>query len=419
MLELYFSSPTRLRQMRRGPLTPQLDALAAELHGSGYKITTARDLLSLMGQFNYYLHQHQIEISALDESLGTKFIEEELRSVGDFKSAHNMLWHLLGHLRRHGIIPSLPEPPEQTNDIDRLLISYRRHLEAVKGLTSSSCEGLVAMSRRFLNWHVDRHHGLALGRIDGPEILEFISYACAIYPDSQSWPAAMASSTRSFLRYLRWEALIDHDLDRVVPPIPKYRLANVPKHLPWQQIRMVIDSVETHTPAGKRDKAILLLLATLGLRSYDVVSLELCFIDWHQGIIRLPKTKSRRERVLPMPQEVGDAIAEYILNGRPPLATPYIFVSHRAPLGPYKQSNHVSQIAHKYLKRAGVKANIPYSAHLFRFSLATHLVNHGTRIKDIADILDHVCIDTTAIYTKVDLTHLADVALPMPEVTNE
>lgn len=415
MLELYFTSPTRLRQLRRGPLAPHLDTLAAELRQAGYRHSCGAAILSMVGKFNSYLRQQHLEIAAVDEALGERFIEQELKTVGNYKSAHNMLWHLLGYLRCHGLIPPLPEPSDEPSAIDELIEQFRRHLRQVRGLSDKYCAQQGILVRRFLNWHVDRHQGLAVGHIDGPEILEYVSYACTIHPESRSWPRHITTSTRSFLRFLRWQNLIGFDLDMVVPVIPKYRLAEVPKHLPWQQVRKVIDTVDTLSAEGKRDKAVLLLLAILGLRNYDVANLELTQIDWRQGIIHLPKTKSRRERVLPMPQEVGDALADYVLHGRPSLATALVFVRHIAPLGPFESSGAVSGIAYKHLARAGVKADIPYSAHLFRFSLATHLVNHDTPIKEIADMLGHVSIDTTALYTKVDISHLADVALPMPE----
>jgi len=402
--------------LRRGPLSPHLDVLAGQLRLAGYRKTSGATILSLAGQFNTYLQRQHLGADTVDEALGQKFIEEELEPIGRYKCAYNMLWHLLGYLREQGIIPRLPEPDESPNAIDDLLSEFRVHLRTVRGLSDSSCIWLTNLSRRFLDWHVDRHNGLAPGLIDGPEILEYVSYACALFPDSRSWPRAVTTSTRSLLRYLRWTDRISYDLERVVPPIPKYRLSDVPSHLPWQQIRVVIDSVDTLTPDGKRDKAILLLLALLGLRNHDVATLELSFIDWRQGLIRLPKTKNRRERVLPMPQEVGDALADYILHGRPPLGTAFVFVRHRAPLGPFDTPTIVSGIACKHLKRAGVKADVPYSAHLFRFSLATHMVNQGTPIKEIADMLGHSSIDTTAIYTKVDVTHLAGVAMPIPEV---
>lgn len=418
MLELYFSSPTRLKQMRHGPLAEHLDRFACELRDAGYRHATGGAILSFAGKFNGYLHARQLNLSDIDEALGERFVEEELKAVGDYQCAYNMLWHLLGYLRRQGIVPPEVTVAEEPTEIDQLLLRLRTHLKTVRGLSDSSCASLAITARRFLDWHAQRHQGLAFAHLDGPEVLEYVSYACTIHPESRCWPRAVTTSTRTILRFLRWEGLIAYDLDRVVPAIPKYRLAEVPTHLPWERIRAIIDSVDTLIPEGKRDKAVLLLLATLGIRNHDVATLELTHIDWREGVIRLPKTKNRRERLLPMPQEVGEALVDYLLHGRPPLVTPFIFVRHIAPLGPFQSSQCISGIAYRHLQRMGVKAEVSRSAHLFRFSLATHLVNHGTPIKEIADMLGHASINTTAIYTKVDLAHLADVALPLPEVAH-
>jgi len=419
MLELYFSSPTRLKQLRRGPLTPHLECMAVELQQAGYQHNCGAAILSFAGHLNAYLQQQRLEISAINEALGQRFIEEELKTIGAYNSAENHLRHLLSFLRHQGVIASLPVPTEALTPIDELLGRFQQHLKQVRGLLEISCHSQAHLVRRFLDWHVERHHGLALGHIDGPEVLDYVSYACTLFPNSRSWPNSVTTSTRTFLNFLRWEHLINRDLARVVPPVPVYRLSTVPRHLPWEQIRAVIDSIDPLTQVGKRDKAILLLLAMLGLRNHDVVTLELTQVDWRQGVIRLPQTKSRRERVLPMPQEVGDAMADYVLHGRPPVAAPYVFVRQRAPFAPLAKSINVSTIAYQHLKRAGVKATVSGCAHLFRHSLATHMVNHGTPIKDIADMLGHVSIDTTAMYTKVDVTHLAAVALPMPEVHHD
>ena len=187
----------------------------------------------------------------------------------------------------------------------------------------------------------------------------------------------------------------------------------MPRHLPWDQVRTLIDSVDTTHPSGMRDKAILLLLATLGLRNAEVRRLELSHVAWRAGEIRLPQTKSCRERVLPMPQELGAALADYVLHGRPVIDAPQVFLRHKAPLGPLTSSSAVVAIVALHLRRAGLTP-ATRGAHLLRHSLATRMVNVGVPIKTIADVLGHGSIDTTAIYTKVGTTQLATVALPFP-----
>jgi site-specific recombinase XerD len=171
--------------------------------------------------------------------------------------------------------------------------------------------------------------------------------------------------------------------------------------------------VDTSHPVGLRDKAILLLLATLGLRGHEVRALELRDIAWRAGEIRLPRTKTRRERLLPLLHEVGAALADYLLHGRPSLAVPQVFLRHLAPPGPLTSASSIAWIVRRNLHRAGI-AVTRGGAHMLRHSLASKMVNAGVPIESVADVLGHASIDTTAIYTKVDTTTLAAVALPFP-----
>lgn len=158
----------------------------------------------------------------------------------------------------------------------------------------------------------------------------------------------------------------------------------------------------------------MLLIATLGLRNKEVRCLTLKDVRWRDGAIQLPWTKAARARVMPLPKAVGEALADYVLHERPPLAVPQLFLRHKAPAGPFTTSGGVANIVRRHLRWAGIDS-AHRGAHLLRHSLATRMVNVGVPIKEIADVLGHVSINTTAIYTKVDTTHLAAVALPFPE----
>ena len=183
--------------------------------------------------------------------------------------------------------------------------------------------------------------------------------------------------------------------------------------LSWEDVRALIDGVDTSHPDGLRDKAVLLLLATLGLRSGELRALEFGDINWRAGEIRLPCTKTRRERVLPLLHEVGAALADYVLHGRPTVAVPQVLLRHGPRPGPLGTANTVIYIVRRHLHRVGIQCP-GAGAHMLRHSLATRLVNEGVSIKSVADVLGHAHIDTTAIYTKVDTTTLATVALPFP-----
>ncbi len=196
--------------------------------------------------------------------------------------------------------------------------------------------------------------------------------------------------------------------------MPHWRLATVPRYLPWKYVRELIDDLDTSSPWGLRDKAVLLLIAVLGMRGQEVRTLKLKDIAWRRAEIHLPRSKSCRARVLPLPPEVGAALSNYILHGRPRVNTPEVVLRHDAPIGPLSSPSAVGRIVTRNLRRAGIVSPARPGTQLLRHSLATRLVNRGVPIKQIADLLGHSSIDTTAIYSKVDLKRLAAVALPFP-----
>ncbi len=412
MLEFYFKSPWRLEQMRSGPWAEHIGDLAAKLYRRGFTRATGQRILSLTGRFNGFAAGAGVEEAAgIDEALLERFVNEELRAEGTFKEAGSLLRHLLEHLRSEGVIHQAAVARSQDR-FAPVLGNYDRYLEGVRGLSVSSRPQYLRYARRFFDWLCDRHGERPLAQLTGADVLDFITELAGLNP-SGSWRYNLCSLTRGFLRFLRWEGIIALDLDRVVPTLPHWRLQSIPRHLPWAQVRALIDSVETSTPLGLRDRAVLLSIATLGLRGQEVRHLKLTDIRWRAGEIRLGETKSRRERALPLPQELGTALAEYVLHGRPRRDVPHVFLRHRAPQGPITSTHGIGNIVRKHLLRAGIRAP-SQGAHLLRHSLATRMVNEGVAVKQIADVLGHLSIDSTAIYTKVDTRHLSAVALPFP-----
>jgi integrase len=180
----------------------------------------------------------------------------------------------------------------------------------------------------------------------------------------------------------------------------------------------VIDSIDDTTAVGKRDRALLLILATTGLRSQEVRLLELRDIRWRTGELHIRRTKTRRERVVPLLEEAGRALATYILSGRPPSAHSTVFVCHVPPVRPIALSSTVAAIIRRRLSHCGLKAPRT-GAHLLRHSIATRLVQQERPIKEVSDLLGHHSIDTTAIYVKVAIPQLERIALPFPGVAHE
>ena len=412
MLEFYFKSPTWMHEMRCGILGEHFDNFAVELSELEYARFTARHILMLMGKFSRFAQAAGVNnAKQIDEVLVARFLNEKLPSEGAYKDAPNAMRHMMEHLRRRRVIPAVAPTQPKDSFVD-VIEGYCGYLLDVRGLMPSSQDNYQRYARRLLTWLQDRRDHRPLKDLNGVDVIEYITELADLHP-SGAWRHGLCSTTRVFLRYLRWEGIIEEELDRVVPTVPYWRLVSIPRHLPWKQVRTLIDSVDTSTPIGKRDKAVLLLIARLGLRNQEARTLQFVNVAWRAAEIRLSQTKTRRERVVPLPQDVGDAIADYVLHGRPHVDVPYVFVRHQVPRGPLTTSHGIGDIVRRHLQRAGLSAP-SYGAYLLRHSLATRMVNRGVPIKEVADTLGHVSIDTTAIYTKVDTTSLAAVAMPFP-----
>lgn len=409
MLDFYFTSEVRKRQLRHGPLKEHLDGLAAELQKICYAGLTARHLLSAVGQFNNYMKVVGLEVKDVDEAVVAKFIDEVLVSDGLRQQTNRALHQLLVYLRERDIVPLAPPPPP--HPFAPVLEDFDCYLRDVRGLASSTRRHANHQARVFIDWLRERYDQQALDHLSGPDILEFITVRVPHY-NSRSGRAHVGAHLRSFLRYLYASGKIANDLVRVVPRVSTPRLASLPQGLSWEEARSLIDSIDTTHPDGIRDKAMMLLLATLGLRSGEVCGLEFSEIDWQGAQVQLRKTKVRRERVLPLTHQVGTALADYVLHGRPAVDTPQIFLRHGPRPGPMT-NNAVVWIIRRHLQRAGLQ-RARGGAHMLRHSLATHMVNAGVPIKSVADVLGHASIDTTAVYSKVDIKTLAEVALPYP-----
>jgi len=222
----------------------------------------------------------------------------------------------------------------------------------------------------------------------------------------------VVSALRSFLRHLLHRGAIDTDLAACVPTIATWSLSSVPKFLPAEQIQHVLDCCDRDSAIGKRDYAILLLLARLGLRAGEVVALTLEDIDWEAGLITV-RSKRKRVAQLPLPVEVGAAMADYLRKARPHCSSRRVFIRGKAPLVGFANSIAICSLVDRALQRAGVES-VYRGSHLFRHSLATQMLNQGASLCEIGDLLRHRRPDTTTIYAKVDLISLRSLALPWP-----
>jgi integrase/recombinase XerD len=221
----------------------------------------------------------------------------------------------------------------------------------------------------------------------------------------------LTSALRSFLQYARYRGDVTVDLAAAVPVVPNWSMASLPRAIEPDQVRQLLTSIDRRDAIGRRDYAILLLLARLGLRSGEVAFLELDDIDWNVGRLSVHGKNGHSE--LPLSAEVGQAIAAYLRRGRPVTASRRVFLRAKAPVRGFQGASGISSLVRHSLKRAGIDAP-SFGAHQFRHGLATEMLRRGASLREIGEVLGHRHPQTTLIYAKVDIAALRMLALPWP-----
>jgi site-specific recombinase XerD len=222
----------------------------------------------------------------------------------------------------------------------------------------------------------------------------------------------MTTALRSFLQYARYLGEVTLDLAAAVPIVANWSMTSIPRAISAEHVRQLLASIDRRTAVGRRDYAILLLLARLGLRAGEVASLELDDIDWNLGQVNVRGKSGQRNR-LPLPTEVGKAIAAYLRRGRPDSTSRRVFLRVRAPICAFRGTSGIGSMVRHSLERAGIQATTT-GTHQFRHGLATEMLRQGASLSEIGELLGHRHPQTTKIYTKVDIKALRTLALPWP-----
>jgi site-specific recombinase XerD len=272
---------------------------------------------------------------------------------------------------------------------------------------SAFFENLIALSTRLMTICVKQS---ALSCLRALDVVRFVQRQAPRLHQKRA--KLMTCALRSFLQYARYRGEIGLDLAAAVPVVPNWSMPSIPRAISPDQVRQLLASIDQRTAVGRRDYAILLLLARLGLRSSEVVGLELDDIDWNHSTLTV-RGKGGLRHELPLSPEVGQAIATYLSDDRPASTSRRVFLRAKAPIRGFRNASGVGSIVRHALQRAGIKA--PTSGtHQFRHGLATDLLRQGASLSEIGDVLGHRHPQTTMIYTKVDLEALRTLALPWP-----
>lgn len=324
-----------------------------------------------------------------------------VRCVNTVRAALNRLLEMRGVSRPDPIVPPA---------VRRILRGYEDHLHGVCGLAGSTIRYRLRDAREVLDQ-------FEVGRVSQmrswvpSKIADYVATAGRRCKPSSG--QVLASSIRSFLRFLLLHGLIRRDLAAAVPSFANWRLAALPAVVDRSELEKLLSATDATTFIGMRDRGVLLCMTDLGLRASDVAAITTDGFDATTGILRIKHPKDRRVAELPMTKRLTKGLEHYLRRGRPRCPAPQLFVSHRAPVGRPLKPMGILGVVLRCAARAGLGESIR-GTHVIRHSVASSLINAGASIKQIADLLGHRTIDTTAIYAKVDLRSLKRVAMPWP-----
>jgi integrase/recombinase XerD len=299
-----------------------------------------------------------------------------------------------------------------TDPLSVLIRGYDDHLFSNRGASEKTRELYGGYGRDFLT---TTFHGRKFnpGALDRSDILRFVKRCARRYKPKTM--KLVTTSLRSVLRFLTLRGVCAARLVEAVPTLPCWKLAALPPSLTDDELRRFLVSFDRKTACGQRGYAIVACMVFLGLRADEVARLHLDDIDWDKGILRITVRKSRRSSHLPLPKRVGRALVAYIRGHRPVPSERMVFVRHIHSRGGALNSRAIRSIVRGAFRRAGVKPP-SQGSHILRHTAATQMIRKGATLKDVADVLRHRSLMTTAIYTKVDLPTLRRVAMPWPEV---
>lgn len=296
--------------------------------------------------------------------------------------------------------------------LDILVETYREYQRRTRGLREQTLDSYERVIRLLVRETLG-DDPIDPTKLKPSNVIEFVASMRGRW--ARGSMKVVSTTLRSFFRFLQVVGLCDNRLEAAVPSVPHWRLSTLPRYLNDAQLERVLASSDDCSPYGRRNRAILMCLATLGLRPHEVADLRLEDIDWRKGIIELRSRKNRRGARLPLAREVGRAIAAYLREERPATDERRVFVKHLGPQqGEPISRGAVSGIVLRVFRHAEVET--VGGAYVFRHTVASRMVQRGVSLKEVADFLGHRSIDTTAVYAKLDLPSLREVALPWPEV---
>jgi len=406
MIKKGFIFPSTIERMRQGPLSKHIDAYSAAQVEQGYGHHSIRQQMLVIGDFSGWLKQKDIAIRNLDSAVVDRFLQLRQRQQQLHRGDPIALKRLLAMLRLRGVVK--PEAVAE-NACSKAIHKFRHYLLQERGLSPATLLNYVPPIEQFLSERfLDKTPNFRV--LCALDITRFVVRQARRLSPLRG--KLIVTALRSFFRYLRHRGAISKDLAGCVPTVPNWSFSTLPRFLAAHDVERILAGCDRETFNGRRNYAILLLLARLGLRAGEVVGLNLDDIDWSTSQIMI-RGKGGASVPLPLAPDVGQALADYLRADRPRCGTRRVFIRHRAPFVGLGNSSTISALVRRALIQSGVES-AHKGAHVLRHSLATSLLRQGGSLDEIGELLRHKSANTTAIYAKVDVTALHTLALPWP-----
>lgn len=395
-------------------LNPYAAAYVAYLTSRGYARGTVNSYLRCVAHFAHWSVSRATTVDGIDDRLVRQFIEEHLpgcrcvsRCVRALPQVRAALGHLLALLQAKGLIREKGSflPLAIVAELD----TFDDYLAKVRGLQAVTRQVRLIHVRNFL-LALFPNSAVEVIALEPRDIDRFTSRYTA------GWkPASVRQVSGSLRSYLRFKAVQGIDTARliaVLPRVAQWRLSGLPRDLSSQEVKQLLATFDRSTATGRRDYAIARCYVDLGLRTTEIVRMQLEDLDWREGRLQI-RSKGQRTDVLPLPTPTGRAIAAYLRSGRRHSSSRSVFLRHRPPLDKPATADTIRAAIRNAARRCGLSARLT-GTHILRHTLARRLVQSGASLKAIADLLRHRNLDTTTIYAKVDLEALSKVAAPWP-----
>jgi site-specific recombinase XerD len=406
LLDEWVQNPFNMPSGSSGPLFPYINLYLAQLKEQGYAPGSLYEQVYILKACDLWLKRTGLDARDLDESVAQECLRRVIEGGYGKNAAASTLRRLLAMLRRIGVTPEAKATPP--SPCEQLACAYGRFLLEEHNLSPQTVSQRRLTASRFLSERFGSGPPNP-PKLRAPDVIAFVQRHARDHGSSHA--RQLTTGMRLFLRYLHYRSLTDTDLSLAVPTVARWSLSSLPKHLSAAQVRQVLSHCDRDSARGRRNHAILLLLAYLGLRAGEVIVLNLEDIDWDYG--RITVCGKGKQSQLPLPAEVAKAIAHYLRHDRPKCPCRRVFIRDYAPLGGFQRSSSIAKIVQRALVNAGV-VSARKGAHLLRHSLATEMLRKGASLDEIGEVLRHRSTDTTAIYAKVDINALRELALPWP-----